>query len=357
MNKPNVTIYEIAKECGVSPSTVSRVLNKSPHVSFKTRERVLGVIEARNFSPNAIARAMSMQSSKSIGVVLPDITNPYFSALFLEIQRYTLAHGYSVLLYNTLYGGSSHEIGNPFGELQYFEMLKEKRVDGAIVVGGQMDLDQPSREYVKALNGLNHSIPVVAIGQKMESCECLFISRNLGGGMASLVQHLVALGNRYIGFVGGQVGVRQTTERLKAYRNSLRILDLPDRKELVALSNYYTLDGYNAMKQLLQTSPKLHAVVAINDQVAIGAIRAIRDAQLSVPDDIAVVSCDAFPGGEFQVPRLTTLNQQNEYIGKISILSLISAIQGVKEAIDINHSPQLVVRESCGSYLGIRQRS
>lgn len=110
--KENITIYEIAKESGVSVSTVSRVLNDSPRVSDKTRAAVMRVIEARHFSPNAIARAMTRQTTRSIGVVLPDITNPYFSALFLEIQRYTLAHGYSVLLYNTLFGGASHEIGS-----------------------------------------------------------------------------------------------------------------------------------------------------------------------------------------------------------------------------------------------------
>lgn len=355
--KENITIYEIAKESGVSVSTVSRVLNNSPRVSDKTRAAVMRVIEARHFSPNAIARAMTRQTTRSIGVVLPDITNPYFSALFLEIQRYTLAHGYSVLLYNTLFGGASHEIGSPFGELQYFDMLKEKRVDGAIVVGGQMDLDTPSEDYVRALNRLNQSIPVVAIGQQLEGCDCLFINRNLGGGVASLLQHLAALGNRRIGFIGGQQGVRQTTERLKAYRATLRALQLPASDELVILSNYYLEDGYRNMKQLLDRRLPVDAVIAINDQVATGAMRAVRDARLDVPEDIAVVSCDAFPGGEYQYPRLTGLNQQNEYIGKLAILALMSAIQGVRETISINHSPLLVIRESCGAQLGVRARN
>lgn len=349
--KESFTIYDIAQETGFSVSTVSRVLNNNPRVSEKTRSAILKVIEEHHFSPNAIARAMNRQATRSIGVIMPDITNPYFSALFLEIQRYSLAHGYSVLLYNTLFGGSSHEIGSPFGEMQYMDMLKDKCVDGVIVVGGQLDLDSPSREYIEALNRLNRSIPVVAISQQLEGCDCLFVKRNLGGGVSSLVQHLAALGNRRIGFIGGQSGVRQTTERLQAYRASMEALDLPVDDEMVALSNYYLQDGYNDMKRMLEQGTKLDAVIAINDQVAIGVMRAIRDAGLRVPEDIAVGSCDAFPGGEYQSPRLTGLNQQNEYIGRLAIRALMGAINGISETINIEHSPLLTIRESCGALL------
>lgn len=347
--KETITIYDIARESGVSVSTVSRVLNHSPRVSEKTRAAVERVIAEHHYSPNAIARAMTNQSTHSIGVVLPDITNPYFSALFLEIQRYALARGYSVLLYNTLFGGSSHAIGSPFEELHYFDMLKEKCVDGAIVVGGQMDLDHPSEAYVQALNRLNRALPVVAIGQPLEGCECLFITRNLSGGISALLQHLVALGNHSIGFIGGQLGVRQTTERLRAYRDTMKALGLPVREEWIVLSNYYSEDGYTAMRGILKGTQRPDAVIAINDQVALGAIRAVRDAKLSVPEDLAIASCDSFPNGEYHIPRLTGLDQQNEYIGKLAILSLLSAMQGVRETVSIHHVPTLVIRESCGS--------
>ena len=259
------------------------------------------------------------------------------------------------MLCNTLYGGSSHEIGSPFEEMQYFEMLQSKQVDGCIVVGGQMDMDQPSQDYVQALNRLNASIPVVAIGQPLEGCDCIFINRDLGGGVATLLQHLAALGNRRIGFIGGQRGVRQTTERLGAYRNAMQVLGLPDCPHLVALSNYYTQNGYTDMQALLQKGERIDAMVAINDQVAVGAIRAICDAGLRVPEDIAIVSCDSFPGGEYQCPRLTGLDQQNEYIGMLAILSLMSAMSGVRETATIRHTPVLEIRESCGARLGMRK--
>lgn len=349
-----VTIYQIAEECGVAVSTVSRVLNGGEHVSKKTMDKVTRVIEKYNFSPNAVARAMSNRKTGTIGVLMPDITNPYFSALFLEIERYALSREYSVVLYNTLYGGASHGVQSPFDEIRYLKMMKEKMVDGIIVTGGQMDLQDTPKAYIKALNDLNRSIPVVIIGQEVEGCSCLFVNRNLGGGVASLVQHLAALGNRRIGFVGGEVGVRQTKERLDAYRDTMSGLGLPVCEEMIALSDYYTGDGYEAMKALLGKEERPQAVIAINDRVALGAIRAISDAGMNVPEDIAVVSCDKFYDSEYFVPRLTTLDQQNEYIGRLSIQLLMGAINGSGENIDVSHTPQMIVRESCGVWLGVR---
>lgn len=350
-----VTIYQIAEECGVAVSTVSRVLNGGEHVSKKTMDKVTRVIEKYNFSPNALARAMSNRKTGTIGVLMPDITNPYFSALFLEIERYALIREYSVILYNTLHGGASHGVKSPFDEIRYLKMMKEKMVDGVIVTGGPIDLEDTPKEYIKALNDLNRSIPVVIIGQEAEGCDCLFVNRNLGGGVASLVQHLAALGNQRIGFVGGEVGVRQTRERLKAYRNTLESIGMKVDEGLIALSDYYAADGYDAMKKLLQKEKLPQAVIAINDRVALGAIRAISDSGRRVPEDIAVVSCDQFYDSEFYVPRLTTLDQQNDYIGRLAIQLLMGAINGSGESIDVRHTPQMIVRESCGSGLGIRE--
>ena len=194
----------------VSVSTRFRAwLNRSaPPCRRKTRASVLRVIEANHFTPSGIARAMSNRSTRSVGIMLPDITNPYFSALFLEIQRYTLESGYSALLFNTLYGGSSHAIGSPFEEIQYFEMLRDKRVDGCIILGGQMDLDNPSEE-IRSGVGSPQPVPalVVAIGQPLAGCNCIFINRDLGGGVG-LADPAIwwRWANRRIGFLGRAAG-------------------------------------------------------------------------------------------------------------------------------------------------------
>ena len=170
-----------------------------------------------------------------------------------------------------------------------------------------------------------------------------------------MVRHLAALGNRRIGFIGGQEGVRQTSERLNAYREAMESLELEVIPELIALSDYYTGDGYSAMQKILDGGEKPQAVIAINDRVALGAIRAMNDRGLRVPEDMAIVSCDKFYDSDYYVPRLTTLDQQNDYLGRLSIMLLLGAIAGEGENIDVKHIPQLVINESCGVNLGMRK--
>ena len=160
---------------------------------------------------------------------------------------------------------------------------------------------------------------------------------------------------RRIGFVGGEEGTRTTTARLASYSQTLKSLSLPFDPSLISLSNYYAPDGYQAMTRLLnRPEARPTAVVCINDAVAQGAIRAIADKGLRVPEDISVVSCDQFPSGEYSCPRLTTLDQQNSYLGRMSIMTLIGAIHHDSECISISHEPRLIIRESCGAALGYR---
>lgn len=350
--KKSITIYEIAAECNVSASTVSRVLNGNEHVSKRTLDKVNAVIEKYQYTPSSVARAMTINQTNTLGVIMPDIMNPYFSSLFFEIERYALDKQYSIILSNTLYGGSSHGISSPFSESEYFDSMLSREVDGVLVVGGQVDREEISDVYIEELNRMNRRIPVVVIGQSIPGCDCMFINRELGGGVKALVRHLAALGNERIGFVGGEVGVKQTIARVNAYQEAMDELGLPYNENSISLTNYYFKDGYIGMMGILdRATPRPTAVVAINDTVAIGAMRAIFDIGKKVPEDIAVVSCDQFPGSEFAMPRLTTLDQQNDYIGRLSIMMLLGAINGEKTQISTEHKPQLIIRESCGSQL------
>jgi LacI family transcriptional regulator len=351
--KKKTTIYEIADQAGVSITTVSRVLNNSPLVSESTRKQVQVVIDQNHFSPNALAQGLSNNESRSIGVVLPDITNPYFSSLFIKIERYALAQHYSVVLFNTLYGSVSQGFQTPMNESDYFQMIVDKRLDGVIITGGQLDKDDVSPEYMAALNRLQEQLPVVIIGQRVEGTNCLFVERALSRGVLTAIQHLNALGHRRIGFLGGEPGVRVTTERYQAYRQTLEALSLPYDPRYVHFSDYYIPDGYTAMQAQLKTE-RPTAFIAINDMVALGALRAIADAGLNVPEDIALVSCDSFFFGEYTVPRLTSLDQQNDYLGRLAIIGLINLMKGLNEEVPISYQPRLLVRESCGVALGIR---
>ncbi|TVY00360.1 LacI family DNA-binding transcriptional regulator [Cohnella terricola] len=352
-DQKNLTIYKIAELSGVSVSTISRVINNSPYVSAKTKAHVTDIINKYHFSPSSVARAMTSNHTQTLGVIVSDITNPYFSELYLEIQRYAVDFGYSIILCNTFYGGSNHGVSDAIPENTYFQMMLDKKVDGVLILGGEIDRDQISDSYKEALNRMGRQIPVVILGQSVPECNCTFLNRNLSGGVSALIHHLLALGRRKIGFVGGEEGIRTTTARLAAYTQTLKNLAIPFDPSLISLSNYYAPDGYRAMAKLLEQSETTPtAIICMNDAVAQGAIRAIADKGLRVPEDISVVSCDQFPSGEYNCPRLTTLDQQNSYLGRMSIMTLISAINKDSEGINISHEPRLIIRESCGARLG-----
>ncbi len=347
--KKTVTIYQLAEECGVSVATISRVLNGSPKVAEKTRVRIQAAIDKYHFSPNSIAQAMSSSRTNTIGVIMPDITYPFFSTLFLEIERYAAESGYSVLLTNTLHGGSARGITSSFDGEYYFQLLRSKCVDGVIIVGGEVDYDTVSPSYVSALNTLHEAVPVVVIGEPIPGAQCAFVNRNLAGGIQALVNYLANLGHREIGYLGGQQTLLQTAAQLQTYRASLEALGLPVREENVALKGFYAKDGYEIIMSLLASGlPLPEAFLAANDQVALGAIRALADAHLRVPTDISIASCDMFPGSEYAIPPLTTIDQQHDHLGQLAVRKLLAAIKGDPAPNSPAHSPRLVVRESCG---------
>lgn len=351
------TIEQIARDSGVSISTVSRVLNGTAQVAPDKRARVEAAIRHYDYSPSAMARGLARSQSMTLGVILPDITNPYFAALFLEMERVALEMGYSIVLFNTLYGGSSHGIASPLNEEEYFQRMIDRQVDGVLITGGQIDLDEVGEAYRQALARLSNLVPVVVIGRPIEGTGCLFLQRESGAGVVSAIDHLYALGHRRIAFVGGQPGVNVTSARLQAYRATLQALGLLVEEELVALSDYYAKDGYQAMDELWRRQVSFTAFIAMNDMVAAGAQRSLLDHGKTVPGDVAMVSCDGFFDGEYRSPRITAIDQQNDYLGRLAILQLVNAIRGNPEPIQIAFQPKLVVRESCGAHLGGLRRS
>lgn len=348
-----ITIQEIAKLSGVSVSTVSRVINNSPSVSAAKRKKIQAIIDEHNYTPSVFARGMVNKQTKNIGVILPDISNPYFISLITQIQKFALDYMFSTILFNTMLAEPNNKNNNhPLTEEDYLKIILEKQVDGLLILGGEIDKEVVSKDYINALNQLNREIPVVVIGSKIPELNCLFIERNFKKGITTLVSHLTALDHKNIGFIGGEAGVKITSYRLESFKAAMASYNHPVNEDWIVLSDYYTADGYAAMTKLLENNTTLPtALVAINDNVAIGAIRAINDAKLSCPEDIAIVSCDQFMNGDYQTPRLTSMDQHNEYLGKMALLQLISAINGQVEPMIINHNPELIIRESCGSKL------
>lgn len=343
--KRAVTITEIAQESGVSIATVSRVLNQNPRVAPETRKRVEEVIEKYEYSPSDLARGMVNKKTMMIGVVIPDISNPYFAAMFNEIEQSAHDAGYSVFLCNTMFTSDSKHRQ----EYEYFRMMLDKKVDGVLIIGGQIDLEEVCSEYVSHLKHMASLLPVVVIGRKIDDAgDCIFIQKENGGGVSTAVSYLAAMGHRRIAFVGGEKGVTITESRLKAYKIAVSALSLVQDESLISLSDYYAKDGYNAAVALLAENIKFTAVIAINDAVAKGVIRALNDNNMNVPDDIALISCDQFIDAEYNMPSLTSIDQKNELFGRMVIQSLLCAIKGVGEPAVLNFTSELIVRESSG---------
>ena len=345
--KSNITITQIAQESGVSVATVSRFLNGKVPVSADKKARIEAVVKKYDFTPNALARGLISKRTMTLGVILPDITNPYFATIFQEVQRCAAEEGYSVYLCNTRF----HHGDSPIDETGYFRMMMDKKVDGILIIGGQLDMVEPNPAYKEALNKLAASIPVVAAGRAIPGVDCIFLDSENGSGVVTAYNYLASLGHKHIAFAGGQPGVTITETRLEAYKKAAASSGSAVQEDLISLSDYYLPDGYQAAEALLTRETPFTAVIAMNDNVALGAIRAFADHGLSVPRDVALISCDRFYFADYTMPRLTSIHHHSRRWGQMVVRTLIQSIQGSTENDRITFPPELIIGESCGTHL------
>lgn len=345
--KSTITITQIAQESGVSVATVSRFLNGKVPVSADKKARIEAVVRKYDFTPNALARGLISKRTMTLGVILPDITNPYFATIFQEVQRCAAEEGYSVYLCNTRF----HHGDAPIDETGYFRMMMDKKVDGILIIGGQLDMAEISPAYKKALNKLSASLPVVAAGREIPGAGCIFIDSENGSGVTTAYNYLSSLGHKDIAFVGGQPGVTITETRLESYKKAAAASGREVREDLISLSDYYLPDGYQAAEALISRNVPFTAVITMNDNVALGAIRAFADHGLAVPRDVALISCDRFYFADYTIPRLTSIHHHSRRWGQMVVRTLIQAVQGSTENARITFPPELIIGESCGTHL------
>ncbi len=341
----HMTITEIAQESGVSISTVSRVLNGNVPVSEDKRKRVEATIQKYNYSPNALARSLVSKHTMTIGVILPDISNPYFSSVFCEIEKAAHEAGYSILLCNTLYhSGSTGHV-----EEDYIQMMIDKHVDGLIIAGGQQDTLSAGGSYLDAVKRSAGILPLVMIGEQLPDIPCLSLNREKMDGISDAIGYLASLGHRRIAFLGGEDHVKNTVSRVTSYKEGLRSLDLPIDENLIVLTDYYAADGYRAAEILLKRQIPFTAALAINDNVALGVLRAFAEKGVRVPEDVSMISCEYFTTSQFYNPPMTVIDRHNNRFGKLVIRKLLSVMKGQEETDVIDIHPDLIIRGSCAA--------
>ncbi|MCB2354658.1 LacI family DNA-binding transcriptional regulator [Clostridium estertheticum] len=339
--KKDTTIYDIAKEANVSPATVSRVLTGSAKVKEDKKERVLEIIKLHNFQPNAVARSLFKKRSMMIGVILPDITNPFFSTVFLEAEKAALEFGYSMILCNSM---DSSKV-----EALHIKSLSEKQVDGVIFMGHRVNAVKTNINYVLDLQRLASKIPFVIINGKMTGVDSYKIITDEEDGIIKIVDYLVALGHKDIAILGGITNSTSTSIKHMAYAKALKKYGIKVDKTFIVNEGFSIESGITAMEILLKGKKVPTAVIGINDLVAIGAIRAIKSAGIEVPKDISVTGFDGTYISELVSPQLTTVYQSYEDIGREAVNTIIDVIKNKETPKNKIIKTKLIIRKSCST--------
>ncbi len=343
-----ITIYDVAKEAGVSTATVTRVVTGQSNVRALTREKVQQVIDKYGYAPSAIARGLENGQNKTIGIILPEIVNPYFAQLFSAAEEEAQRSGYSVWL---------RQIPSdaPIDDAVVDEMIS-RRLNGAFFVGGILEASRPG--LINALKRLGQYMPIVAICPPQANLNCICLYNDLASCMRHAVQHLHMLGHRRIAFVGGSLQEGGSGARGQGFLEELRILGLPDNPAYHHENGFDTESGERAVLRLLSSLDKKvwpTAMIAFNDLVALGAMKQLKQMGLTLPQDMAIIGCDNQFFCPYTDPPLTSMDLHPLEHAKSAIRELLAAQENNTQPFSLMRDSTLVVRESCGAKLGYRE--
>ncbi len=331
----DVTIYDVAKAAGVSVATVSRIMKTPEVVKPTTRERVMKVIEEMNYQPNALARQLRTQQTNMIIVIVPDIKNSFYHDIIRGIEAEAEANGYQVLIADLK--------GQPSLEKYYVEAIQRHQVDGIISLSAKM--------AEKLLEVVAADYPVVMVVQGIEKENIPNITIDNATAARKMMSHLIGIGYREIAHITSSEALPLYEERLRGYVAALEENGIPVDEELIRKGEASVRGGYEQMEFLLRKGKKISAVFAAGDTMAIGAIKALKDNGLSVPEDCAVTGFDDIDIASFFEPALTTVRQPKHQMGEVAFRKLLAKIK--KESIEdiCTVLPyEIVIRDSCGYF-------
>ncbi len=337
-----ITIYDIAKEAGVSTATVSRVLTNNANVSKAKREKVEQIIEKYNFKPNLSARRLNDNQTKTIGILSADIRNPYYASLFIECEKRAYERGYSLLLFNSL--------SDNYLEFGHLEKLMEQNVDAVILSGGKVDELVTDLSYVTKVNDVTVNTPVVITG-KLDGSDCYQVSIDQQLAIDLLLNHLLEYGHERIALLGGNPTVQSTVEKRLRFKQTLLRNDLGYVDAFVSdESGYAMVDGYDEMNRLFDSGDLPTAVIAINDFTALGIVKSISEHGLSIPEDISLVSFDNTFIADMGLVHITSVDYDYPAFGKALIDTCIGAVENEEMPKKQQIKSKLIVRESCARF-------
>lgn len=303
---------DVAERAGVSVTTVSHVINNSRPVSEELTKRVHDAMEELDYQPNLLARSLRMKKTKTIGVILPDISNSFFADVARAIEDSSFTHDFSVIFCNT--------DGDMAKEIIYTRALSEKQVDGIIFVASG-----DSAELVRSLQA--QRMPVVIVDRPLGEINADTVISNNAPGAFQAVQHLVQLGHRRIACITGPSVLETSTQRLFGYRKAMQEAGLPIQENMIARSNFRFEGGRDAAIKLLTLPDPPTAIFAFNDLMAIGAIGAAKSLGMMIPDDLSIVGFDDILISSYFNPALTTVVQPKYDLGVLATTMLLERIE------------------------------
>jgi LacI family transcriptional regulator len=331
-----LTLEDIAQFSGVSRSTVSRVINTDVNVKEETRQKVLEVIKNYNFQPNLAARGLVTGRTNVIGVVIPTsvsviFTDPYFPLLLQGVSTLCNTRDYSVMLW----------LAEPDYERRMItRILHNGLVDGVVI--SSIPMKDPMIDSL-----IESKMPFIVIGRHPAlDVNCLDVDNVQAGYIATM--HLIKIGYKRVATITGPQEQVAGYNRFQGYQKAIQETGNPFKPELVAEGDFTEEGGYNSMQRLLKQKPD--AVFVASDMMAYGAIRALKEANLRIPDDVAIVGFDDIPASAKTIPSLTTIHQPVSLMGTKAVDILINLIEtGTKTTHEVIMGTELIVRESCGA--------
>ena len=327
-------LLDIAKRAGVAPITVSRVINNSGYVSQSTRERVEAAVKELGYVPNTIARGLRSKRTHTLALVVTDITNPYFTSMARGVEDVAGASNYTVIYCNTDESETKEE--------KYANMLAQRQVDGVLLV--------PSCGNVKTIQFLkSNDINVVVLDRRVSGEDADIVYSDSKKGASRLTKLLIGLGHKRIAIIAGSRGVSTSEDRVLGYQQALSEAGLRSN-ELIYYGAFNEHSGYQLANQVMMQTPRPTAIFGGNNFVAMGAIKAIHDLNLDVPEDVSVVGFDDLPEFMFMKPFLTVARQPAYETGRLAAEILLKRITGemLEEHREFILPVEIVVRESSG---------
>ncbi|MGB7436962.1 MAG: LacI family DNA-binding transcriptional regulator [Candidatus Acidiferrum sp.] len=328
------SIYDVAREARVSVFTVSAVVNQKSHVSKRLRDRVDAAIRKLNHRPNLLARSLAKQKTHTIGMIIPDITNPFFPMVMRGAEDAAQRHGYNLLLCNS---DDTQE-----KEERALELLLSKRVDGILLTKVICDLSLSLRQLLQEMK-----VPLVLMMRTCPSISKDAVVADDYRGAYEATCHLAHAGRRRIGLIGGPLGVSNGQARFEGFRDALKASRLPYDPALVIEGDFRLESGYRAGSSLLSRGPD--GVYVANFLMTVGLLKAADELSLRCPDDFGLVSFEDYPWLSMSHPKLTTVEPPKYQLGEAAVELLVSRIGGkTGRGVLKKLRPELRVRESCG---------